>query len=226
MNQASLINKPGCLLGFLAGFIGTVGMIVVIALLAGLTFNQINQIMSEGGDLSEAQPFEVEEPVGELPPVEEGGGGEENPAPVLEQESASPNEDESDISATCNATQYLQVTSEIVEQETSEFGTQVCKYTLTATNIHPDTTVWFFFYEHEEFGEAVNKDFWGGLIVNSGQADYIRFANVIADREDVASMIQFATKIAGVFDLPECLDLQQNDSYLEEIAIPVEPLCP
>ena len=140
----------------------------------------------------------------------------------VEEEVESPS-----IFATCNGTQYLQVTSEIIEKETSQFGTQNCDYKLIVTNTHPNSTAVVFIYEHIE-DAVTNGSYWviWDVSLTPGQSHSQTFYNIIPGRDDLPSTIEFVTKIAGVFDLSECADLMEADNYLEEIATPIEPVCP
>ncbi|MCP4142306.1 MAG: hypothetical protein GY755_18880 [Chloroflexi bacterium] len=93
-----ILQRPGCLFGFLGTFIGFGGLMIIGLLVAGYTWSQIN---SEDFSFNEAQAPEIEEPAGELP-------GEENSAPAFEQESASSGEDDIfDIAGTYAGTTTL-----------------------------------------------------------------------------------------------------------------------
>ena len=84
--QKSILQRPGCLIGFGFGFIGIVGLTIIGLLFMGYTWYQIK---NEEISFVEEQIPDMEHSVDELP-------GGENPAPALEEESALP--DDVDIS--------------------------------------------------------------------------------------------------------------------------------
>jgi hypothetical protein len=98
-----------------------------LALFAGITINQFNQIAKDAENPQEAQSLGNEEVI------------EGQPAPS-DSESTGQNTN------ACNATEYLQVTGVVVtEQYTNKYETRICNYTLSIQSIHPTDPIRYFY---------------------------------------------------------------------------------
>ena len=132
-------------------------------------------------------------------------------------------------SKSCDATQSLQVTSEITMQETNQYGTRICEYTLTISNTDEDTGIWVYFYQHDKDGYAhTEKSHWmGNILIEPGKDGSWPASIYIYDDKDAdGPVMSIPERIAGVFNIPECAEEKQDSNFFELISIPIEAACP
>ena len=132
-------------------------------------------------------------------------------------------------SKTCDATPSLQVTSEITVQETNQYGTRICEYTLTISNADENTGIWVYFYQHDKDGYAhTEKSHWMGniLIEPGGDGSWPASIYIYDDKDADGPVISIPERIAGVYNIPECAEEKQDSNYFELISIPIDAVCP
>jgi hypothetical protein len=130
---------------------------------------------------------------------------------------------------TCDATQYLGVTSEVTRQETNQYGTRLCEYSLTIRNTSEDAGIWVYFYQHDKDGYAhTEKSRWmGKVLVGPGtDTDWSGSVYLYTDQDADGPLMSVPERLAGVYDIPECAGQQRDESYFEQISVPVDPVCP
>ena len=129
----------------------------------------------------------------------------------------------------CNATAYIEITHEITLQETNQFGTRACEYTLQIKNMHPDSAISVVFYQHDKDGYAntENSHWMGNSHIKPGEnAEWNASVYLYTDPDANGPLMSIPEKIAGVYDIPECSDETQDETYFDKIAVPVTPVCP
>jgi len=160
-------------------------------------------------------------------------GGAEVPTEVLPP-IANPNEaatapETSLPGESCDATPHLQVTREITVQETNQFGTRACEYRLKISNTHADKSVRFSIYQHDKDGYAnTEKSHWmGNVLVEPGQAkEWTGSIYIYTDKDANGPVMSIPEKLAAVFDVPECAEAKQDESFFEQVFIALDPVCP
>jgi hypothetical protein len=129
----------------------------------------------------------------------------------------------------CNATQHLFVTSEITHQEVNKYNTRICKYKLAIHN-NADETVWFYLHIHEKDSYQQTEDFrWmGNFPIEPGQNFPEWVGNIaIYNEEDFSGpVMHIPERLAGVYGSPECAEFKMNETFLEQISIPISSECP
>jgi hypothetical protein len=133
-------------------------------------------------------------------------------------------------SHTCDGTQYLQVGSQITKEETNEFGTFICDYTLVIRNTHPTDAIWFYVYVHKADGYQHTEgfDWMGGYPIAPGTSTDWFGSNIAiyTDKDFDGPVMSIPEKLAGIYDSPECAEYRTGDTVKETIAIPINPVCP
>jgi len=128
----------------------------------------------------------------------------------------------------CEATRYLQVSSEITLQETNQFGTRACEYRLKISNTHPDRAIRFSIYQHDQDGYAnTEKSHWMGnvLIEPDEEREWTGSIYIYTDKDANGPVMSIPEKLVGVFDVPECAEAKQDESFFEQIFIALDPVC-
>jgi hypothetical protein len=147
----------------------------------------------------------------------------QQPQEPVEEKSSSPEVGD------CDATRYLQVSSEITLQETNQFDTRACEYRLTISNTHTDKAVWFYIYQHDKDGYAnTEKSHWmGNLLVEPGkEGEWTGSIYIYKDEDANGPVMSIPEKLAGVFDAPECAEAKQDINFFEQVFVPLNPVCP
>jgi len=129
----------------------------------------------------------------------------------------------------CEATRYLKVSSEITLQETNQFGTRACEYRLKISNTHPDRAIRFDIYQHDQDGYAnIEKSHWmGNVLIEPGEeGEWTGSIYIYTDEDANGPVMSIPEKLTGVFDVPECAEAKQDESFFEQIFIALDPVCP
>lgn len=129
----------------------------------------------------------------------------------------------------CDGTPYLIVTGEITNQGTNQFGTRSCEYILKIRNNDPEHAINFYIFQHDKDGYArTEKSRWmGRTLLEFGQeATWPASIYIYTDPDADGPLMSIPEKIAGVYNLPECAQLQQDEEFFEQISYPVESVCP
>jgi len=129
----------------------------------------------------------------------------------------------------CDATPYVSVTSGITLQETNQFGTRACEYTLTVTSAYPDSTIRVFFFQHDRDGYqgTENSRWMGNVPLKPGRSNIWNGSIYFyTDPDADGPLMSIPERIAAVLDTPECAAQRQDLDFLMEISIPLEPVCP
>jgi hypothetical protein len=150
-------------------------------------------------------------------------GSTSQPLESIEEATALP------IETRCYATPYLIVSSEIKLQETNQFGTRACEYRLTIRNNSPDEAIWFYVYQHDQDGYAnTEKSRWmGNVYVEPGKtAEWTGSIYIYTDKDANGPLMSIPEKLAGVFDTPDCVEAKQDENLFEQVAMPLDPVCP
>ncbi|MBT3315836.1 MAG: hypothetical protein HN390_14610 [Anaerolineae bacterium] len=157
--------------------------------------------------------------------------------PDSDQESPDSN-DLAPSAQACNATQYLSATGANLEQETNQFGTRMCKYSLRITNTHSITPIRYYVYKHDRDGYQHTEGYlWmGGLspLAPGTGTDWPGKISIHTDKDFDGPSMSIPEKVAGIFDTPECSVYYKVDkdyskfdqNFLESIAVPVSSACP
>ena len=138
------------------------------------------------------------------------------------------NEAQSLIQDACNATPYLNIDIEITLEETNQFGTRACEYKLVVFNTS-DKPLRIYAFQHDQDGYALtDKTRWmGNLLVEPSQAgEWPGSVYIYTDPDADGPLMSIPLKIAGVFDSPECAEERQDESFFEQVAVPVGSVCP
>jgi hypothetical protein len=139
-------------------------------------------------------------------------------------------EDDSSLSgSSCDASQSLQISTGITKQEINQYGTHLCEYQLTVTNTGKDIGVWVSFYQHDIDGYAhTEKSRWIGniLVEPGGNTNWAANVYLYDDADADGPLMSVPEKISAVINTPECAEERINSEYLDQIAIPVDILCP
>jgi hypothetical protein len=187
----------------------------------GLYVNQIAQPQvaesqsAEGIEGNDVEDSEQEEP------AEEASDQVEENSPA-EEDASLP------ISSACDATQHLFITSEITQQETNQFGTRLCSYQLKIYN-NGDSVVWFYIHQHEKDGyQGTEKRQWmGNFPIDPGKdVEWQGNISIHTDEDFKGPVMSIPEKIAGIYGTPECETAKMNQKYLEQISVPINPVCP
>ncbi len=131
-------------------------------------------------------------------------------------------------SKSCDATQYLQVTSSITKQETNQFDTRICEYTLNIQNTHPTDSIRYYVYQHNKDAFQYTEGFsWlGNFPLNPGTGtDSLGSMTVHMDKDASGPSMSIPEKIAGIYASPECSQYYMDENFLVEIAKPVSSAC-
>jgi hypothetical protein len=129
----------------------------------------------------------------------------------------------------CNATQYLGITSDFTRQETNQYGTRLCEYSLTIRNTNEEVGVWVYFYQHDKDGYAhTEKSHWMGNILTGPGADgnWSGSVYLYTDQDADGPVMSVPERLAGVYDIPECAGQKRDENFFEQISVPVDSVCP
>ena len=129
----------------------------------------------------------------------------------------------------CDGTPSLAITSAITNQETNQYGTRMCEYTLTIKNTKGDIGIWVYFYQHDKDGYAhTEKSHWmGNILIESGKEEnWSGHIYIYDDKDADGPVMSIPEKIAGVYDIPECAEEKRNENFFELISIPLEMVFP
>jgi hypothetical protein len=132
-------------------------------------------------------------------------------------------------SKSCDATRFLQVASEITVQETNQYGTRICEYTLTINNTDEDTGIWVYFFQHDKDGYAhTEKSRWmGNLLIEPGKnGNWTGSIYIYDDKDADGPVMSIPERIAGVSNTLECAEEKQDANFFELISVPMETVCP
>lgn len=144
-------------------------------------------------------------------------------------------EDEKDSrdsnSHVCDGTSALQVKGVITRQETvDEFGSRSCDYQLEITNTDPVNSVYFYINQYEEdvYAGTEGFDWMGGFLVAPGEMVEWKGSYVVISKDPDATglVMSSAEFMAGVYDLPECAERKWDEKFLEQVSVPLAPVCP
>lgn len=129
----------------------------------------------------------------------------------------------------CDATPYVSVTGGITLQETNQFGTRACEYTLVVTSAHPDTPIRFYIFRHDRDGyQGTESSRWtGNFLIQPGRSEtWTGSIYIYSDPDASGPVMAIAERIAAVFDTVECAAQRRDLNFLQEISIPLGPVCP
>ena len=131
----------------------------------------------------------------------------------------------------CDGTSSFRVVGVIIRQETvDEFGSRSCDYDLKITNTDPVNSVYYLIHQYHADVYAGTEDFdWmGGFLVAPGGTEEWKGSYVVISKGPDATglVISSAEFIAGVNNLPECAERKWDEKFLEQISVPVTPVCP
>ncbi len=124
----------------------------------------------------------------------------------------------------CEATEYLSVTPAITKEETNEFGSYLCNYSLTITNTHPGQPIRYFIYQHSEDGyQGTKSDEWMNNfpIAPGGSLDWQGYVPLYTDPDASGPVMRTATYFGGIFDTEPCSKLFINETYLFTLSNPL-----
>jgi hypothetical protein len=152
------------------------------------------------------------------PEIADPGTSEPNPTPTIAPQGSE-----------CNATASLQVSSEITLQETNQYGTRGCEYSLTIKNTDAEHGVWVYFYQHDQDGYAhTEKSHWMGniLIAPGEEGEWTGSIYIYTDPDADGPLMSIPEKMTGVYDFPECAEEKQDASFFEQASTPLDAVCP
>jgi len=119
----------------------------------------------------------------------------------------------------------------ITRQETvDEFGSRSCDYKLEITNTDADHSVFYLInqYHADVYAGTEDFDWMGGFRVAPGETAEWEGSNVLISKDPDATglVMSSAEFMAGVYDLPECTERKWDEKFLEQISVPLAPVCP
>lgn len=129
----------------------------------------------------------------------------------------------------CDGTPYLSVQAEITSQGTNQFGTRFCEFTLYITNTNPEQPIHFYIFQHDQDGYAGTE---GSQWMGNIQLDPVKKGSwngsiyIYDDQDASGPVMSLPERIAGVFSGPECKNERQDETWFEEIAVPLKAVCP
>jgi hypothetical protein len=129
----------------------------------------------------------------------------------------------------CDGTPSLVVTSTITKQETNQFGTQMCEYTLTFRNSNPERDLWIHVFQHDQDGYAGTEDsqWMGNILLGANEEEnWFGYVYIYEDEDASGPVMAVPEKMAGVYADPECSEENQDLNFLELISVPLEAVCP
>ncbi len=131
----------------------------------------------------------------------------------------------------CDGTSALQVKGVITRQEiVDEFGSRSCDYKLEITNTDADHSVFYLInqYHADVYAGTEDFDWMGGFRVAPGETAEWEGSNVLISKDPDATglVMSSAEFMAGVYDLPECAERKWDEKFLEQISVPLAPVCP
>jgi hypothetical protein len=131
----------------------------------------------------------------------------------------------------CDGTSALQVKGVITRQETvDEFGSRSCDYQLEITNTDADHSVYYLVHQYhaDVYAGTEGFDWMGGFLVAPGETAEWKGSYVVISRDPDATglVMSSAEFIAGVYDLAECAERKWDEKFLEQISVPLAPVCP
>jgi hypothetical protein len=128
----------------------------------------------------------------------------------------------------CNATKQLKSNVQVTRIEINEFGTRLCEFNTTIENRSPRQAVWVFAYRREaDIWAKTNEAEWVplGLLEAGGTRSRSGYHSHYSDPDATGSTLLRIEKIAGIYDLPECLSLRSDTDSLAVMAKPLAPAC-
>jgi hypothetical protein len=143
-------------------------------------------------------------------------------------------EEGEDTLANCNATQLVEVTNGKKFDGESETGTPYCEYSMNITNTSKDEAIWIVYLLHRKDGYQ-NTESWDWFAL--GWLGYFEpgqtfewtgnvWKNYLVDKDFSGPNIEIMEKVAAYRDTEVCRLLQGDETFYEDIAVPVQSLCP
>ena len=132
-------------------------------------------------------------------------------------------------SDSCDASRFVQVSSQITRQETNQYGTRSCEYVLTIKNTSDFYNVWVYFYQHDKDGyQHTEKSRWMGQtqIRPGDETEWRGQISIYDDKDADGPLMSIPEKLAVVDESPSCAASRKNMDFLDTIAIPLTPVCP
>ena len=123
----------------------------------------------------------------------------------------------------CAATAALRSTTEILLEETNEYGTRICRYNLVITNESVEP-VWYYVYMRIEDGFQGTADaYWSGNFPIAPEDSTEVFAQVAVYVDEDASgpSLMMPVRLAGVSGAEACAERRMDAPFLERHAVPL-----
>ncbi len=128
----------------------------------------------------------------------------------------------------CDATGLLHVESQILRQETNEFGTEICEYKLTFTSDHEQGVIWLVGYRHEaDIWQKTDAYEWTLLnTLDPGEgSEWFGYYSYSHDPDATGPTLLTLEKYAALFKDPACEALRTDEEFLNWIAVEVPVEC-
>ena len=159
-------------------------------------------------------------------PTDDGqpGYSEEKAAPPAGEDTTGPGSNPLD----CDATGLLHHESEILKQETDEFGTEICEYKITYTSDHEQGVIWLIGYQHEaDIWQETDGYEW--ILMNTldpGEgSEWFGYYTYYHDPDATGPSMLTLEKYAAIFKDPECESLRTAEDFLTWVAVEVPVEC-
>jgi hypothetical protein len=133
----------------------------------------------------------------------------------------------------CNLTGWLDISQEIVHDETNEFGTRDCWFDLTIKNLHVLETVkviaWFHKVDTsiEVGGHYLDQHEWDVLTtLETDKTDvWSGYYTLSNDDDGTGITLNAVERIAGISNIEICKPFFTDDEFLAQVAVDVPPAC-
>jgi hypothetical protein len=133
----------------------------------------------------------------------------------------------------CNLTEWLEVSQEIVRDETNEFGTRDCWYDLTVKNLQMLEPVKVVAWFHEvdttqEVGDGhLDKHEWDVLatLYPDQSQTWSGYCTKSSDDDGITITVTAVDRIAAISDTEVCRRYIEDEDFLSGVAVDITPVC-
>lgn len=139
-------------------------------------------------------------------------------------------ENAADIAPACDAIAELEISYTSPEVTIYEDGTSVCEYRVSITNTH-DASVWIWVDLHVLEGDSgMEYTQWTGG-EHAYSAGYeggfsVTHTTYYNDPDYEGPNASIPVRVAAIYKTDECTPLKDKSAFVEQIAVPLDVLCP
>jgi hypothetical protein len=200
------------------------GMVQLSCMIAGNPDDLFEKVTCQwSGGTWHATPGEKDEGYCEEKSTAQEGDGQSGNQPAGDGDTAG-----SDFNPLlCDATGVLSYETEILRDETTEFGTEICDYKITFTSNQDQGAIWLVGYQHEaDIWQNMDKQEWVLLdTLEPGKVhEWFGYYNYSHDSDATGPTMFTLEKYAAIIKDPECEALRTEEEFLTWVAVelPVE----